>query len=254
MNPLSTAALAALVILVLVRRPGGWAMAGSIVGGGSTGGGERTLGLWTEALASSPDLGHHLPAPVAAPTIEPTDSEARIVALVDLARAGDAEAFGELFEHFQGPIYRQLYFLTRSASLAEDLTSETFFRALRAMRKEQMPAAYVGPWLRRIARNLALDHWSAKSTRAERVTADFSWFEPGDSGAAIDAAVQDDFLRQALSRLPETQRRVLAMRFLCQMSIEETTAEIGCSYGATKQLQWRGLRNLERILRDQEVG
>jgi len=180
------------------------------------------------------------------------DEEQRIERLVDLAQAGDPEAFGELFEHFHGPIYRQLFFLTHSVSVAEDLTSETFFRALRALRRRQMPGSYFGPWLRRIARNLAFDHHSAKATRVERSTGDFAWLEPSDPDDAITASVESDSLRRALSRLPESQRRVLAMRFLCQMTIEETAHEVGCTYGAAKQLQWRGLRNLERIVREQE--
>lgn len=57
----------------------------------------------------------------------------RLIALVELARKGDTEAFGLLYDHYQGSVYRFLYYRTRSATLAEDLTSETFFRALRSM-------------------------------------------------------------------------------------------------------------------------
>ena len=56
-----------------------------------------------------------------------------LIALVELARKGDAEAFGLLYDHYQASVYRFLYYRTRSSSLAEDLTSETFFRALRNM-------------------------------------------------------------------------------------------------------------------------
>ena len=178
----------------------------------------------------------------------------RVEALVDRACAGDPLAFGELFEHFHGPIYRQLYFLTRSTAVAEDLTSETFFRALRAMRRAQMPGPYFGPWLRKIARNLAMDHVTSRTTRSEHVTDDFSWWpEVGVQDAAITATVESDAMRRALSRLPESQRRVLTLRFLCQLSVEETAREVGCTHGAAKQLQWRGLRNLERVLGEQEV-
>ena len=64
------------------------------------------------------------------------DSEAertRLIALVELARGGDSEAFGQLYDHYQGSVYRFVYYRTRSQTLAEDLTSETFLRALRNM-------------------------------------------------------------------------------------------------------------------------
>ena len=44
--------------------------------------------------------------------------------------AGSALAFGLLFDHYHPSVYRFLYYRTRSQTLAEDLTSETFFRAL----------------------------------------------------------------------------------------------------------------------------
>ena len=210
-------------------------------------------GLSSEAVIPSLAPGaartHGGVAPVDTYAVE---DDVRVAALVDLAQAGDPDAFGQLFEHFRGPIYRQLFFLTRSVATAEDLTSETFLRALRAMGREQMPSTYFGPWLRKIARNLAMDHWTSKTTQVEHPTDDFSWWAPQDDGRELTAALEADSLREALSLLPESQRRVLSMRFLCQMSIEETTAEMGCTYGATKQLQWRGLRSLERVLRAQE--
>ncbi len=58
---------------------------------------------------------------------------ARLIALVELARGGDREAFGELYDHYHPSVYRFLYYRTRSQSLAEDLAADTFFRALRNM-------------------------------------------------------------------------------------------------------------------------
>jgi RNA polymerase sigma-70 factor (ECF subfamily) len=248
-------------LVCLVHRPGGAAMFARAAADRRLGRGDllhrdrpATGLVRSEALATSPDPGSpHDPGSGLSVVAGPTVEERRIEALVDLAQAGDPDAFGELFEHFQGPIYRQLYFLTRSSHVAEDLTSETFFRALRAMRVSQMPGPYFAPWLRKIARNLANDHHTARVTKLERTTGDFSWFEAGGPDAGLAASEESDRIRDALSRLPESQRRVLAMRFLCQLSIEETAELVGCTYGAAKQLQWRGLRNLERIISEQEA-
>ena len=65
------------------------------------------------------------------PREEDEAERTRLIALVELARKGDADAFGLLYDHYQPSVYRFLYYRTRSQQLAEDLTSETFFRALR---------------------------------------------------------------------------------------------------------------------------
>jgi RNA polymerase sigma-70 factor, ECF subfamily len=61
-------------------------------------------------------------------------------------------------------------------------------------------------------------------------------------------------LRQALARLPDNQRRAVDLRFLQQQSIAETAIALGCSEGAVKQLQWRALRNLRRLLESEDRG
>ncbi|HWJ11830.1 MAG TPA: sigma factor, partial [Nocardioides sp.] len=79
----------------------------------------------------------------------------RLIGLVELARSGDAEAFGMLYDHYQPSVYRFLYYRTRSVVVAEDLCSETFFRALRNMPSFRWQGKDFGAWLMTIARNLA---------------------------------------------------------------------------------------------------
>ena len=98
----------------------------------------------------------------------------RLIALVELARAGDKEAFGLLYDHYQASVYRFLYYRTRSRTLAEDLTSETFFRALRSMNSFRWQGKDFGAWLMTIARNLTMDHFKAGRTRLEMTTEDMT--------------------------------------------------------------------------------
>ena len=67
-----------------------------------------------------------------APGSAPQDFE-RVSALVELAQKGDAEAFGMLYERYVDVVYRYVYVRVGSTQVAEDLTSETFLRALRRM-------------------------------------------------------------------------------------------------------------------------
>ncbi|WP_182525587.1 sigma-70 family RNA polymerase sigma factor [Nocardioides dongkuii] len=189
-------------------------------------------------------------AELAASSEESEAERARLIALVELARGGDTEAFGLLYDHYQGSVYRFLFYRTRSSALAEDLTSETFFRALRSMTGFRWQGKDFGAWLMTIARNLATDHFKAGRTRLETATEDMGQHDDATEGpeAAVLAGLTNEILLKALTELPIEQRDCLVMRFLQGMSIAETAAVLGRSDGAIKQLQLRGVRNLAKLM------
>src|SRR5687768_119260 len=181
------------------------------------------------------------------------DSEAertRLIALVELARTGDSEAFGLLYDHYQASVYRFLFYRTLSTPLAEDLTSETFFRALRSMTNFRWQGKDFGACLMTIPRNLATDHFKAGRTRLELATEDMGAHDDATEGpeATVLAGLTNELLLTALKGLPDEQRDCLVMRFLQGMSIAETAAVLGRSDGAVKQLQLRGVRNLAKLM------
>ncbi|HET7068701.1 MAG TPA: sigma-70 family RNA polymerase sigma factor [Nocardioides sp.] len=183
------------------------------------------------------------------------DSEAdrsRLIALVELARGGDAEAFGQLYDHYQGSVYRFVFYRTRSQTLAEDLTSETFLRALRNMSRFRWQGKDFGAWLMTIARNLCTDHFKAGRTRLELTTDDMGVHDDATESPenAVLAGLTNEVLLDGLRRLSDEQRDCLIMRFLQGLSIAETAEILGRSEGAIKQLQLRGVRNLARLMPD----
>jgi RNA polymerase sigma-70 factor (ECF subfamily) len=215
--------------------------------------------LHSEALADD-NLGGPVLAPggpdgygdadLATSSEESEADRTRLIALVELARTGDADAFGLLYDHYQGSVYRFLFYRTRSSALAEDLTSETFFRALRSMTNFRWQGKDFGAWLMTIARNLATDHFKAGRTRLELTTEDMGLHDDATEGpeSAVLAGLTNEILLKALTELPDEQRDCLVMRFLQGMSIAETAAVLGRSDGAVKQLQLRGVRNLAKLM------
>lgn len=189
-------------------------------------------------------------ADLAASSEESEAERTRLIALVELARKGDTDAFGMLYDHYQGAVYRFLFYRTRSQALAEDLTSETFFRALRSMKGFRWQGKDFGAWLMTIARNLATDHFKAGRTRLELVTEDMGQHddETDSPETTVLAGITHEILLKALTELPDEQRDCLVMRFLQGMSIAETAAALGRSDGAVKQLQLRGVRNLAKLM------
>ena len=132
----------------------------------------------------------------------------RLIALVELARNGDAEAFGMLYDHYQASVYRFLYYRVGSVALAEDLTSETFFRALRSMSSFRWQGKDFGAWLMTIARNLTTDHYKSSRTRLESTTEDMSPHDSATEGpeSAVLASLTNEVLLEALKKLPPSSR------------------------------------------------
>lgn len=176
---------------------------------------------------------------------------ARMAPIVERARLGDAEAFGQLYDHYHASVYRAIYGQTRSTPLTEDLTADTFFRALRGIRGYQLDAALFPAWLFRIARNLVIDHFKASRTRFEH-SQDMSRHEDvaDDADAELVALLNRERVRGALAELPTGQRRVIELRYLGELSISEAADLLDTTEGAVKQMQFRGLRNLARTMRE----
>lgn len=219
------------------------------------------------ALASSTMMSTHPTAPSMSPygsgliaprqgTGSPRRDEAgseRLVALVDLARGGDAEAFGQLYDHYMTGVYRFVRARIGDAQLAEDLTAETFFRALRSIGSYTWQGRDFGAWLTTIARNLVADHYKSSRVRMEMVTDDLpeeSRTVPDTAETAL-AGLTNEVLWRALSALRSEQQECLVMRFLQGLSIAETALALRRSEGAVKQLQLRAVRNLARQLPEQ---
>jgi len=174
----------------------------------------------------------------------------RIEALVELAKQGDAEAFGALYDHYISGIYRFLYARLSSVALAEDLTSETFFRALRSISSFTWQGKDFGAWLTTIARNLLTDHYKSSRSRLEVVAEavpDHVDTSAGTESLAL-ASLSSQELVDAVNALAPEQRDCLVMRFFQGLSIAEAAAALGRSDGAIKQLQLRAVRNLAKQL------
>lgn len=184
--------------------------------------------------------------------VDPDDDpeHLRLRALVDLAREGDAEAFGQLYDHYVSGIFRFIYYRVGSQQLAEDLTSETFVRGLRAIQRFSWQGKDFGAWLTTIARNLVTDHYKSGRARLEIVSDDVP------EGPTVAASTEDDvmsllsneMLFEAVGTLPAEQRECVLMRFIQGLSIAQTAAALGRTEGAVKQLQLRAVRNLAKKL------
>jgi RNA polymerase sigma-70 factor (ECF subfamily) len=174
----------------------------------------------------------------------------RVRALVTLAQQGDGEAFAAIYERYVDVVYRYVYYRVGSQHVAEDLTSETFVRALRRLDSFTWTGRDIAAWFVTIARNLVVDHVKSSRYRLEVTTGDMLDGDeraPSTESEVLDR-LRDERLLEALRGLKPDQQECLSLRFLQGLSLAETAEVMGRSAGAVKQLQLRAVRSLHRAL------
>jgi RNA polymerase sigma-70 factor, ECF subfamily len=197
-----------------------------------------------------------IPSP--SPPSEPTGELATVMEIVTRAQGGDHEAFGELYDRYVDVVYRYIYYRVSSQTLAEDLTSETFLRALRRITSYTWQGRDFGAWLVTIARNLIADHFKSGRYRMEVATSDLveagaDRSEDGPENEVL-TAITNEALLEAVKRLNPEQQECVSLRFLQGMSVAETAAIMGKNEGAIKALQYRAVKSLSRLLPEDLLG
>jgi RNA polymerase sigma-70 factor (TIGR02952 family) len=179
-----------------------------------------------------------------------TEEQARIAALVALAQGGDKEAFALLYDLYVDTVFRYVLVRVANRSLAEDLTSETFLRAMRRIDTFTWQGKDIAAWFVTIARNLIADHVKSAKFRFEVATADMR-----DADERVDAPdaevltrLRDERLVTAIRDLGSDQAECITLRFLQGLSLADTARVLGKSEGAVKQLQLRATRALRKSL------
>ncbi|GAA0334118.1 sigma-70 family RNA polymerase sigma factor [Actinoallomurus spadix] len=191
------------------------------------------------------------PAPPKGPAaLTPVGDQDELRDLVLRARAGESDAFAALYDRYVDLVYRYVYYRVGAHPLAEDLTSETFLRALRRMSVFTWQGKDFGAWLVTIARNLVLDHFKSSRYRLEICTAEpdeEDRWEEGPERVVLDAWTHRA-LFSAVRALGSEQRECVVLRFLHGLSVAETATVMGKNSGAIKALQHRAVRSLARVV------
>jgi RNA polymerase sigma-70 factor, ECF subfamily len=170
--------------------------------------------------------------------------------LVRAAQDGDRSAFAALYDKYVDVVFRYVLFRVGDRELAEDVTSETFLRALRRISSVSYQGRDVGAWFVTIARNLVLDHVKSSRFRLEVTTAevdDTGRVEVGPEQQVLARATRSALLK-CIRQLGDDQRECIVLRFLQGLSVAETAVVMSRNEGAVKALQHRAVRRLAQLL------
>lgn len=171
--------------------------------------------------------------------------------LVERAKR-DPEAFGQLYDICFDKIYAYIYRKTGDRQLAEDLTSDTFMKALANIKGYQYTGQPFVAWLYRIASNLVTDHYRARRPTAsldEGLQVAASGISPEEAALALD---DQQAVARAIQTLSPDQQDVVLMRFSGDMRLKEIAQAIGKTEGAVKALMFRALGSLKGKLTESE--
>jgi len=163
----------------------------------------------------------------------------------------------EALQHLDA-VYRYAYALTRDRSEAEDLTQDTFLRALRHW-DQFRPGTNARAWLFTICRNLFLRQRERRAreepTEAAALdglaSATQAFASPPDGGRALfDAPELGDVIRRELDKLPAEYREVVELSDLQDQSYADIAQVLGVPLGTVKSRLFRGRRLLQEALVD----
>ena len=173
--------------------------------------------------------------------------------LVGAARS-DPAAFAQLYRRHIGAVFAHAYRLCGSKEVAEEATSATFERALRAMPGFTWQGGGVRPWLLRIAGH-EVAGWYRTQSRATRPRGQMALRDlagPADGGGDgvgdehPESAHTLAAMRAALSRLPDRYRQAIELRYLGGLSAADAAEAIGCTKPALAVVLHRALGALRK--------
>ena len=187
------------------------------------------------------------------------DSRASESRLMELARRGDTEAFGDLVGRYMKRTYYAALGLLGSHDDALDLSQEAFARAFRA-RKKLDPERPFYPWLYQILRRLCFNAHRNRATRARLLAEARHWLmeEVSSRSSGADPSYElgkkemRERLEAAISQLPPHERETLVMREFEGLSYREIADLLNIPTGTVMSRLYSARRALAGILGDEK--
>ena len=174
--------------------------------------------------------------------------EAQILALVRSAQEGDTAAFGKVYDHFFGQVYRYAAFrLPRE--MAEDTVADIFVKAWEKLHTYKVHRSVpFAAWLFRIARHAVIDVY--RSQRGfEEVSEEI---EDSDTFNRPQHALEHrqllETVRTAMDQLPKRYREILVLSFIGELPHSAIARVLHMTEGGVRILKLRALRKLEGLL------
>ena len=167
--------------------------------------------------------------------------------LILRARRGEAHAFGELVTRYQNSVFNVCYRMLNDRGEAEDLAQEAFIRAYSRLEQYDLERPF-GPWIRRVAANLCLNHLSARPVQPAELDEERDRAEEAGPESAAEQRERSAQIREALASLPAQYRAVIELRHYQEMSYDEIAAVMNIPISDVKSHLFRARKLLAEKL------
>lgn len=169
--------------------------------------------------------------------------------LIQKARKGDKDAFGQIYKIYYRKIYRYLRINLQSQEAAEDLAQETFLKAWRSI---STFSAYSGgslqAFLFRIARNLMID--LSREKKEFPLDTALAIESKHDFEEDLDRKINIETVQKALSKLEDEDKQLVVLRFFEEMPHADIAQIIDSNEGAVRVKLHRILKKLKEIINE----
>lgn len=169
--------------------------------------------------------------------------------LLARARGGSLLAFEEIVKRYERRVYGIALRIVRRHDVADDVAQEAFMRAHQALSTFDLERPF-GPWICRIAANLAINHVRSPEARETPLPEGHSE-TPAPGRGALDLVLEREareVLERALLGLPAEQRAVFALRTFEELSYREIADALGISIGTVMSRLSRARERLREAL------
>lgn len=164
----------------------------------------------------------------------------------------DPEAFARLYDEFLPVIYRYVLRRVTNKEVAEDITSQTFEKALRSIKTLREGSSFK-IWMYKIAGNSIIDYYRSRSRRQTYSLTEAKDVVNGKSEQAVESIDTRVSVLALLEDLPETQKTALVLHFLEGLSIDDMAPLLGTSSSACYMRVYRATKALAEMLEDRGI-
>ncbi len=168
------------------------------------------------------------------------------VAVIANVRAGSADAFDEIVEHYQFPIIRYLYRLTGDYMTACDLAQDTFFQAYKSILKSDSEL-HLKAWLYRIATNNARQYHRRRNILSFIHIENMRKAEISGDGNQPEETVEEMAIQDVLRKIPSEQRTCLVLHYVEGFKYREIAETLGITEEAVQKRVSRGKQLFRRL-------
>jgi RNA polymerase sigma-70 factor, ECF subfamily len=168
--------------------------------------------------------------------------------LIVKAQAGDPSAYEDLVRRYQRRVYAVAFRILRRHDAADDICQEAFLRGHAALDRFDVARPF-GPWIARIAANLAINERRSPRSREEELPEEYVLRspEPGPLRALLEREA-GEMLERALAQLPLEQRAIFVLRTFEDLSYQEIAEALDLPPGTVMSRLSRAREKLRALL------